>query len=386
MAKDRRLKRLKGYKGIARYEVLKDGYWVAESGSVVARKYCGGIQVNKSFPNLVEAIRWQTGEIKHGSGPLLGSVIRKWLSWVKPPRVGQSTYSLYKRKVDWMSDILEIPILDLTAQRLDNILIGWKKRIKYTGRRGFIHELKILRTCLNWYREYHDATYNHQILKRHFTDSMIRMSNKSLKYLTKPECYYFLDALRKHSLAIYFWLATFLLYTGLRVGEAAGLTWDAIFPKENKLIIKQIVWWDRAQSEGQFKPTSKTNKARIVIVAADVITLLNRWKQKSDDGFISDLVFRQPMSNKPLTYASIQNAFNRAFKLCGLPHRSCHILRHTFAVHHAEQTKDIRATQAALGHSDLKTTQHYAKLTENVQRNVIQKFELSLLQDSDYDS
>ena len=76
------------------------------------------------------------------------------------------------------------------------------------------------------------------------------------------------------------------------------------------------------------------------------------------------------------SYNAIQSAYKKAFRALNLPVRSTHVLRHTFASIFSEQTGDIRGTQAALGHRDLRITQHYAKVAEKTQRKVMHKFEL----------
>ena len=54
-------------------------------------------------------------------------------------------------------------------------------------------------------------------------------------------------------------------------------------------------------------------------------------------------------------------AFNAGFIALGLPWRSTHICRHTFATLALMTTKNLSAVQASLGHSEQRTTQVYAK-------------------------
>ena len=74
----------------------------------------------------------------------------------------------------------------------------------------------------------------------------------------------------------------------------------------------------------------------------------------------SDLVFTDS-KGELLKYNAIQSAFNAGFIALGLPWRSTHICRHTFATLALMETKNLSAVQASLGHTEQKTTQVYAK-------------------------
>ncbi|HLG18896.1 MAG TPA: site-specific integrase, partial [Bdellovibrionota bacterium] len=93
------------------------------------------------------------------------------------------------------------------------------------------------------------------------------------------------------------------------------------------------------------------------------------WKETGTNG---PLVFH--MEGEPMRYNAVQSAYKKAFRALKLPVRSTHVLRHSFATIYADQTNDIRATQAAMGHKDLRVTQHYAKVAEKNQRKAIHDF------------
>ena len=85
-------------------------------------------------------------------------------------------------------------------------------------------------------------------------------------------------------------------------------------------------------------------------------TILHEVKQESK----SDLVFTDS-KGELLRYNAVQSSFNAGFIALGLPWRSTHICRHTYATIALMATKNLSAVQASLGHTEQRTTQRYAK-------------------------
>lgn len=167
-----------------------------------------------------------------------------------------------------------------------------------------------------------------------------------------------------------------LLYgTGLRVGEAIALKISDIDLKNGLILISQ----------------SKNNQQRIVPVNQSLKEVLIQYynerkrlplleKNNKDDYF-----FISP-SGIRLKGDDVYNWFKKALKLCDIPHIGrykgprVHDLRHTFAVHSLKAQVDagvdiycaLPILSVFLGHKNLKGTEQYVRLTQEMFPDVIQ--------------
>jgi len=103
----------------------------------------------------------------------------------------------------------------------------------------------------------------------------------------------------------------------------------------------------------------------------ELLGKLRDWRLKS--GRSQGLIF-SINGEEPLGYRSIQQKFDRTFKRLHLPHRSTHILRHSFATDFLEVTGDQNALKEILGHRDLRQTEHYAKITSTLKKRAAQTY------------
>lgn len=139
----------------------------------------------------------------------------------------------------------------------------------------------------------------------------------------------------------------FLLFTGLRLGEALTLKW-------NNINFDQCVAY-------VYQP--KVNKSRIVPLHPIVIEILHRVGQD---------LFRE------LNGEHVSRKFRHFLLLAGLKGFKLHSLRHTFASNLIQLGSSLVAVKDLLGHSDVRTTMIYAKNNITSLQTEVNKFKMEL--------
>lgn len=156
-------------------------------------------------------------------------------------------------------------------------------------------------------------------------------------------------------------LTYFLIDTGCRRGEAAGLKWESIDIDSGIVTIERALLYDAQR--GIYEGTTKTGKNRTVHIAAETIALLKRLrvKQMSDRLASGDLwndtgyVFTRD-NGLPLNPDSITDWLNKFSRDKGLPHIHPHAFRHTAASMMISEGVDLVTAAHELGHANASTT------------------------------
>ena len=151
-----------------------------------------------------------------------------------------------------------------------------------------------------------------------------------------------------------------LLYaTGIRVSELISLTLEDVNITAGYIRV----------SEG--------SRERIIPFGSVARTALKSYLKNARPGMIateSETVLFTNCSGQPMSRQGFWKVLKQYAKRAGIEADiTPHTLRHSFAAHLVENGADLRSVQEMLGHSDVSTTQIYAKMTNNRIKEVYAK-------------
>ena len=165
-----------------------------------------------------------------------------------------------------------------------------------------------------------------------------------IRWLTHEESLRLREACRQSRNAALLDLVELLLFTGMRRGEALGLTWDRV---------------DRSRGVVILEGTKNGKSREVPLNARADAVIARRWTQGA-----KGLVF--PSRN----WNAYRNAWERARREAGLEEDfKLHDLRHTYASWLVQRGAKLQEVKEILGHSDLKMTLRYAHLAQQHLRN-----------------
>lgn len=295
------------------------------------------------------------------------------------PRLRKSSQQSFECRLDHFekSPLMVVRLNDLKAHMVDAWLIWLKAQptAKNRNRDSFRAELKYLSVILNWYRGYHDASFVVPIVTRHYEQCFFKAvtARRPDYYMRPDEVVTWLAWLKDNAKPVYYHLAVFMVLTGTRLGEAGGLHWDCVDLERREVRISRTVAWDHWTKEPYMVDGAKNEDSiRCIPLTGMLVEMLTTMRQTAKDG---RPVFHRD-DGRLLSDNGVRNAFNRAFKACGLPWTATHICRHTHAtISLMANDGNLSAVQATLGHRDQKITQKYAKVIAMRNRLVVERTE-----------
>lgn len=174
----------------------------------------------------------------------------------------------------------------------------------------------------------------------------------------------------------------FILFTGLREGEALGLTWDCVNFRTGQITVRQQLQDLGKANGGMTIVPTKNSKARILTPAPSVLQLLKQQQTKQlEDRLRAGSTWigwqTEDERKKALVFT---NAFGGCFRpktvyqhnrkiaaAAGIDGCRVHDLRHTFAVLSLQNGDDVKTVQSNLGHATAAfTLDVYGHVTERM--------------------
>lgn len=133
---------------------------------------------------------------------------------------------------------------------------------------------------------------------------------------------------------------------GLRISEACSLKIGDIDSRRNLIHIRD----------------GKQGRDRYVMLSQRLLLSLRAYYKQTLP--CEQWLFPGQSPDRPISDTSVRSALKRAAQASGLKKRiTPHLLRHAFATHLLETGTDIRTIQVLLGHSSIRTTVRYAKVS-----------------------
>jgi integrase len=171
---------------------------------------------------------------------------------------------------------------------------------------------------------------------------LLEENNKNERYLSVDEAQRLYEAVCKSDNPMLKFIVPMLILTGARKREVLDAKW-ADFNLERK-------HWRI--------PMTKSGRARHVPLSDGALVVLSAVPRLAE----CDWAFPNPQTSKP--YVSIYYPWDTARKLAGLADVRMHDLRHSFASLLINSGRTLYEVQRLLGHTQIKTTQRYAHLSE----------------------
>ena len=216
----------------------------------------------------------------------------------------------------------------------------------------------ILSKCLNTAIDIGYLRYNPAKLAK-----VPRTERKEITPLTNEQISNLLDKLDSEP---YRNIYKVILFTGLRKGEALGITWDCVDTEKNILTINKQLQLRKATDGGLVLAPLKNDKPRILSVPGFVIDAIleerdiqSKNKTTAGDawlGYKTDkerktaLVFTSQLGT-PVDPRYVYYHYKKLAKLIDVPESRVHDLRHTYAVLALQNGDEVKTVQDNLGHA-----------------------------------
>lgn len=166
-------------------------------------------------------------------------------------------------------------------------------------------------------------------------------NNKRERYLNDDEALRLFEALEASPNPLLPFIIAMLLLTGARKREVLDAKWQDID-------LEKRLW------RIEFNKTGQTRHAP---VSEGLLSLLEKLPRLAGN----DYLFPNPKTGKP--FVSIFHSWDTARRNAGLKDVRIHDLRHSFASYLINQGHSLYEVQNLLGHTQVKTTQRYAHLS-----------------------
>lgn len=298
-----------------------------------------------------------------------GYLTERWLPHVEK-QVRPKTFRLYSMFVHhtFVKYLGKIPLAQLNASHVEAMMD--KRKGQVSGGTVAL-ERECLRNALNraidWDIISKNAAAKAAAPKRD-------QERREIQPFDQDELKRFLEAIRGDRFEALYVLA---LSTGLRQGEALGLTWEDLDLDRGILRVRMQLQRDGDGVLGRAKP--KTEKSRRDLpLLPEVVVLLRGHREAQTVRSLDGYVFTAS-SGQPLDGVNVTHRFQRVLKRAGLRTMRFHDLRHSAAAMLRAQGAPLDYVSRVLGHSDVRLTANiYMHYGEELNRDMAERMSRAL--------
>jgi integrase len=235
----------------------------------------------------------------------------------------------------------ETPLVEITASRISEYKAKRLSAVRTIGKGEGVVERRLTAAAVNrplallrhLLRLAHEEWGELDVVPRIRTE---KEPQGRLRWLTQEEATKVLSACKKSRNAALADLVEFALFTGVRRGEALGLTWDRV---------------DRARGVIRLELTKSGRRREVPLSSNADAVLARRWTPEA-----KGYVFGSRNWN------SFRSAWESALVAASIEDLRFHDLRHTFASWLIQRGRTLREVQEALGHQTITMTMRYSHL------------------------
>lgn len=265
------------------------------------------------------------------------------------PQTVKNYLNMIKHFIIWV----DVPVEDVTHVTVSRY-IEHLMRKRLTPKTVNCH-LNGIRQFYHYLREEEGVAITNPIRKNHLQ----KMSRPLPRHLRDEQVETFFKAIKGARDRAMFML---MLRCGLRVEEVANLTIGVIDVKRRTILVED----------------GKGGKDRVVYMSHDALQALAsylrvRSPSRTRKIFLAE---KEPCKGKPISIRGIQRRMEYYARQARVK-VSCHHLRHTMATQLLNADADLCTIQDLLGHSNVKTTQRYCRISNlKVQRDYFNAMEV----------
>ncbi len=333
------------------YRRKRDGRWVASVSIAGKRKVRYGDSRREVREWLTAALRsQQQGLLMAGPAQTVEHYLNRWLEESVRTSVRPRTYESYDLNVRRLLPYLgKLRLSALGPAAIQASYAALLRRGLSRRSVGQVHAVlhTALRQALLW-----------GLVARNSTEAVLvpRADRREMRTLTDDHLRLLFDATEGSRLyALWVLLAT----TGLRLGEALGLTWPDIDFERGSLTVRRALQRLPKRLGGVVLVEPKTDRSRrTVYLAPGTVAALaeHRRRQVEEPLAASERFVFTGTTGRPLDASGVSGQFHEALARAGLPNVRVHDLRHTAATHLLTRGVHPKVVQELLGHSTISLT------------------------------